>query len=229
MDRLLQYYKEIFFSDLIATIVALVGIIIYVNKRPERSLKPFIFYLAAYCILTSTIWLGFLLPTKSQRNVSIDIITYADFLFTLLEFHIFYNYLKTQSPKKTYDILRFVFIGIALTIFIYSHVQEGILTRTCLYIVFATQAVFILAISIIQIVTLFAYATVLKIIDEPVFWITAGFLFFTLCTLPNSFFLVFEIKLKTLNSLFSVFHVFYIMLFALIIKAFLCKPAPITS
>jgi hypothetical protein len=222
MDRLLRYYRQTYYSDLLAVTVAIVGIIIFLRTKPDRRLAVFAYYMGGYCFLTSLVWICRLVGKPIGKPLLV-FITYADFIFTVFEFLILFFYVSKVFSGRKFRLLMPAFVIGALCIFLLSHFLEGVLTSHYLYILFLWQSICISIISINVLYTLMVIPPDFKLSQVPVFWICAGFAFFTISTLPYSSMLTFKANVKTLDVLFTVFNVFYALLFFGIIKAFLCR------
>jgi hypothetical protein len=223
MDRLLQYYKDTYFSDVLAVIVAIIGITIYYRKKRDPSLKLFTYYLASYCLMTATIWAYRIVTRIEEGSTFLTIMTYWDYCFTVFEFFVLYRYISLTYHHKLFNFLKILFSSTALLLFILSHFHEGILTRHYLYLLFNSQALCILPTTIYLLYRLMIIPPNFELGQQPLFWIASGFAFLTITTLPYSTMLTLNVYTKTLEVLFSVFNVFYALLFMSIIKAFVCK------
>jgi hypothetical protein len=182
--------------------------------------------MTTYIILVSLLWYYLSVPDKIKSELWLEINIIADFLFTNFEFIIFSRFmLKEIADLQVLSrILNSSFVMFSAIVVTISLFRYGKLTLPSLYILYTVQAIIILALSLAKLLDLVSKYTIIPIVKENSFWITAGVLFLSLCTLPYSILLNFQEFGAHLNPLFSLFPLFYAILFLLIIKAFLCKP-----
>ena len=217
-----------YFSRPTLLLVAIVSIIISLrNRKKFKILDWFPIYLISFLVAFLA---NDMLYVLSLRPFFIPCSQYADYIFTLLELLVFsnlyYRIINNQSVKNTILITNMVFFAY----FIYMAVLDvdfpnGIseLTQSNVYTV---EAVLLLLMCLTYFFQVFRSLPYSDIKNEPIFWISAGLLFFVTCTLPHSLLenYIFKNYHSYSFSLYAIFYIFYILLFLMIIRAYSCKP-----
>jgi hypothetical protein len=228
MEEIINEIKRQYFSYPILIFVLIVSIFISLTRRKKfKILKYFpiyLFWLLAVLILNSVC-----LYPNSLCFYLLPFVQYTDYFFTLVELIVFSNFfyrlIKNYSLKKGIVVINIIFA----IYFIYKGVFDvnfylGISEATQAK-VYTIEAVVLLIICLIYFFQLFRDLPFSNLRDEPVFWVSAGVLFFTAGTLPYSLLENYIVTnyFSFSFSLYSIFYVFYVLLFSMIIKAYLCK------
>lgn len=103
----------------------------------------------------------------------------------------------------------------------YQNISENTQSK-----VYTVEAVILLLLCSFYYFELFRKKPSVNLKNEPAFWISTGLLFFMACTLPFSFldnYIAYYYP-HLHRVLYPIFDVFYILLFAMLIKACLCRP-----
>jgi hypothetical protein len=138
----------------------------------------------------------------------------------------YYRLIKSRQVKKSIIIINVLFA----LFFMYMGITDeriyhglSISTHSTVY---TTEGVILLLICSFYFFELFQKTPFVNLRNEPAFWISTGLLFFMACTLPYSFLVNYIAKYypHLLFVSYSIFYVFYILLFATIIRAYLGKP-----
>ena len=155
---------------------------------------------------------------------------YIDYSFTLIEmvtFSIFFYQLITKIIVKKLIIISNIFFSLFFIYMLtidpgfYASISETTQSR-----VYTAEGVILLMICLFYFIDFFKKPPNLNLNNEPVFWVSTGLLFFLTCTLPYSL-LENYIRKKfpdLILTSYSIFYIFYILLFLMIIRAYLCKP-----
>lgn len=226
MDFIISYFGNEYYIELVSAVLATICIFLPI-RRGHQYLRYLKIYFGAYLILLAVCcysYYFFYYSKQFWRPVS-RFKNSVDFSFTLLEFLVFYLCLKkflNSFLSRGVSLLFFICSGIIL---LCSLVDSGYITPECLYSLFTLQAISILLLCINYFYIIFKFNQGVQLINEPTFWIATGLTFFCVCTLP------FSVITKHLSSsdvpllmeLFPIFHVFYVLLFLMALKAFLCK------
>jgi len=198
------------------------------NRKKYKILKHIPLYIASLIM----VYIGNTLTNFALNFMGIA--SYLDYFFTLIEILIFSDFylqlIKNPLSKKLVVILN-VFFGI---FFIYMMFNDkrfsfGISDSTQSK-VYTIEGAILLIVCLFYFLELFKKPHNLNLKNEPVFWISTGLLLFFTCTLPFS---VLENYMSQNYPefnipLYSIFYVFYILLFLMIIRAYLCKPKKTT-
>src|SRR5688572_21930726 len=126
MPKLLDYFRDQFFTSVLLDIVLLVAVFISLKKRKKFTiLKYFPVYIASL-LLTSLFQYAVrvLRDFKYTTSSLLGIAEYMDFIFTLIEMlifsHFYYVLIKNRIAKKLIILFNLLF----LFFFIYMAVQD---------------------------------------------------------------------------------------------------------
>lgn len=226
MKDIFQYYfKENYFTDPIGLIVCLIGLIIlFANSRHKQEFNIFKFYFLFFILLKIYTYYHYYaffnqLPYASTIH---QIFRYMDFAFTIFEYFVFTFYLRNMINKKLLMLSIAFFSCSVIIIFIGSFLLNKFMFNSS---IFSSQAIALLIICFSYYYKIYKFPIDNKLSDEPSFWIVTGLTIFMACTLPYSLisdqFYIHNWKLHV--NIFSLFFVFYILLYVMIIKAYLCQ------
>jgi hypothetical protein len=231
MENLVRYFQETYFLDPIffCTCILCFMLSIKLNYK-HKTLRIFQVYFGAFVIdKISNYYFGFASNSITDRRFD----NLVDYFFTILEFSCFAYFIRsnihTASKRTIIFWISIFFYTIALFLMSYCLRNNGYVNQKSNNILYAIQATCLLILCIIYFVQSFKAAP-RNLKQDPSFWIVVGLTFFTLSTLPFTILLNFLLDnyRATYNSLFSIFFVFYIFLFATVIRGYLCEPKPIT-
>jgi len=231
-DQINTYDKQ-FYTDLILFCALLVTIFVSrKNKNRFRILKYFPIYAISFLV---GIVVNRLSTINHVPNRLFPFATYFDFFFTLLELlifsHFYHQLIKNRIVKKLIVVtnLLFVFFFIYMGVGDKNFYDKGI-SESTQSIVYTVEAIILLLLCSFYFFELFKKLPVADLKNEPVFWVSTGLFFFLVCTLPYSLMENYIDKYYPNMSftLYSLFYVFYILLFIMIIRAYLCKPEAMT-
>jgi hypothetical protein len=226
MESLLDYFKIVYFTDPLVCLLAVVGLIVLRYSRINDSrLKSFGFLFLSHIILriyTYVVWSSLFRDSLAYPKLLLTL-AILDYIVTVLEYGVFAYYIKPKVNNRTIRIANFCFSACVIAGLVSLIIDSKLHPDGLLY---TSQAIAIIILCFSYFLELFNKPPQYMLTREPSFWIICGFAFFMVSTLPYSIILD---DLRNLNgdlydSVFSIFHVFYILLFAMIFKAFLCKP-----
>lgn len=230
MRSLIKHWNAHYYTEPMLILVLCIAFIISIKNRKKSKVLKFIpFYIMSLIIdfiLSSIFFLT--RESNSQSKLFLGISSYADYLFTLVEMTIFSHfYLQLIYNRIAKKII--IFLNIFFLIFFiyklledkdfYHHISED--TQS---IVYTVEGIILLLICIFYFFELFSRTPHLDLKNEPVFWVSTGLLFFLACTLPYSLLENYIDKNYPDYFLYSIFYIFYMLLFLMIIRAYLCKP-----
>jgi hypothetical protein len=230
LENLFRQWALSYFLDPATVLTALIGFVIFISKNDKQNTAYiFLDYFIAYILLKLIFFASPLLP-QSWRPNWISIERLADYIFTLIEFLIFFVFFKTvlyfSSHKRILVIICYIFMSTGCAILFHDIAVFGKVRNSSVLFLFNVQAVSLLIPCIFYCLQIFKLKPTLNLLQEAAFWITTGLSFFMLSTLPFSLLLnSFSKSNSTIYfDLFDLFYCFYIILFSMIIRAYLCKP-----
>ena len=225
MEKLMEYFRMTWYLEPLFACVCIICFMISIKlKGRHHILDNFRFYFAGFTVLNLHFYLAFFY----SHPIKAAIYHHLDYFFTIFEFLVFTRIFSSGVDthlKKITNILTVGFLIIAAAIIVYNIYTRAILTQESKEIFFTIQAVFLLIPCAFYFTQLFKIPTN-NLENDPRFWVATGVGMFMLSTLPLSFCLnYFSISTGKLHEqLFTIFDAFYIMLFLMILRAYLCKP-----
>lgn len=185
-------------------------------------------YLIAYG-LTFIIIDGTILIRQQYDYYAYQVQHYTDYIFTIIEFVLIAYYFYTNNlnslQKKILTILAILFL-IATLAFSFQLPRGLAVAR-----LYTTQVFLLLIPSFFYFRNLFKKPTSTDISNAPSFWISTGIAFFLLCTMSLSIIETFLLNHKPhiLAKLYPIYYIFYMLMFVMFFRAYLCKPAIFNS
>ena len=232
MDFLVSYFSNEYYIELLNAIIAFIAICLPI-KTTNQFLIYFKIYFAVYLLLLATTCYSHYhyFAFKKFYKPLVYFQNGFDFLFTILEFLVFYRALSFYVHRWVRLTILSSFLALGIVLWAKSMIEVGFVTEDYLFMFFTLQSISLLPICVGYFYTIFKFNQGLELSREPTFWLATGLTFFSLCTLPFS--LVSRYLLITdaalLVQLFPIFHVFYVLLFLMTLKAFLCPRATHSS
>ena len=232
MNKLIEVWKASYFTDPLLTIVLIILLIIALKKRknyPQFKLFPIYFALFIILKLEQFIYFPFF-----YRGVHpafyVRLYNYFDCLVTLSEFFVFmyffYSILNGSKLKKI--IIALTTVGLIIFFFIIFHdlFSYQKLEYVSLNNIYIIELLILLLSCSFYYIELFRSNPVLKLTNTPDFWVAGGLTFYLACTLPITIIIPYIFKTNSLLylNLYSIIYLFYILLFLMTIRAYLCKP-----
>lgn len=232
IEKLFEYWSKTYFLDPLSALTALIGLIVFFLKKNKKSpVYIFRYYFLGYVILKFIFFVSPFLPRNLILfNKWVTVEELADYIFTLIEFLLFYFYfkkiLKSSFYKKILTTVCYVFLLIGCSILFYDMILFGKVQISSVGFLFNIQAVSLLVPCIFYYIEIFRSEPTLDLLQDSSFWVATGLGFFMISTLPVSLLLnnLYKSNVRVYYNLFTVFYVFYIILFSMITRAYLCKP-----
>lgn len=230
INRLFYYWSLSYYTSPVATLMALAGFITLLIKRKTKTpTQIFVYYFAAYVILSLIYSVTALFNTHSLHHIVLKIEQFADFCFTLFEFLIFYIFfqdtLKTNIHKRILSIVGFTFFIIGISLLICLAVLFDAAQSWPVHFLYNLQAVSLLIPCAFYYTEIFQLKPNLHLEQEPSFWVVTGLSFVLICTFPLSLSInyLYQTNKIVYSNLYSIFFIFYFLLFLMIIRGHLCK------
>lgn len=232
IDKLFHLWSKTYFLDPLSALTALIGLIVFILKRDQKSpAYIFRYYFLGYILLKAIFFITPVLPRDLiAYSKVITVEELSDYIFTSVEFLLFYFYfkkiLRSSFYKQVLTIICYLFLSIVCTILFHDLILFRKVQTSSVGFLFNIQAVSLLIPSIFYYFEIFRSEPTLDLLQDPSFWIATGLCFFMISTLPFSLLLnnFYKSNIVVYYNLFTVFYVFYIILFSMIIRAYLCKP-----
>jgi len=221
-------FEDQFYTDIILQCALFATIVVSIkHKNKFRILKNFPVYSGSFLVVMI---INRLCTNNHIPNLLFPLSTFLDYFFTLLELIIFSNFyhqlIKNHTVKRLIIVsnllfvLFFIFMGVRDKNFYHQGISEK--TQS---IVYTVEGIILLFLCSFYYFELFKRLHVINLKNEPVFWVSTGLFFFVTCTLPYSLLENYIDKYYPNYSfmLYSLFYLFYILLFIMIMRAYLCK------
>jgi hypothetical protein len=232
MQKLINHWSKVHYTEPLLLLVLCIAFVIAIKHRNKyRILRFFPLYMISLILAFITFLLPYFIEaTKHWLRSPLNISSYADYLFTLIEMiifsHFYFHLTRIQLVRQLIVIVNMIFFLFFIIMFFKEESYFLLITERTESIVYTVEAVLLLVICSFYFFELYKKKPYLNLKNEPSFWISTGLLFFLACTLPYSLlenyiakhYPGFDI------SLYSIFYIFYILLFLMIIRAYLCKP-----
>jgi hypothetical protein len=231
MDRIFEVWRRVYFTEPIFLNILLVTLIIaLVKRRAIPSLRWIPLYISLFLLffLVDYAYTIFVFPADEEGFQKVQ--RQINFFITVLELLVFISFFYSQIHirilRKTLDLLLMVSLAAVAFIYLETHLNHGFITFTQLNRVYIIELATLFFVSLCYFIQLFRETPVENLRDLPGFWIATGLSFYSLCTLPitiaNSYFF-YQARGMVYTNLFSIIYIFYILLFILITRSFLCR------
>jgi len=236
MSKLLQDWTPGYFTDLFLSVfLILVFIVSFIKRKKHPSFKFFPFYFASFIILQLHYYIAIIFFFKPSYRKNIPLVnSYIDRITTIAEFFVFMYFLycsiKSVQKKKLTMWLAIVGLTIAVAIILKEVFWDGAVKYRSLTNIYILESSSMLIPCFFYYHELFSASPKLKLRQDANFWTITGLTIYLICTLPITFVLAYlsEIDYPLYIQVYSIIHIFYIFLFTLIIKSYLCKPINLT-
>jgi hypothetical protein len=226
MEILLNLWKQSFYTDPILFISNIIILYISIKKKQNHFiLKLFPIYLGSFLILSIIFYCGIVFLSKSNYyKIFLVVKHYTDFAVTLIELFVFGNLLL--KVIKNWGIKNFITWGLIIIIIGEILLFTDSVTYQVLENLYIIEDLFLLIPCVVYFVELFRSPPILKLLDEPSFWVVTGLFFFVVFTLPVTLLSGYLKKLsyELYVHFYAIVYLSYILLFLMICKAYLCKP-----
>ena len=232
MQFILYYWKSQFYTPLIKDIILIVTLWIAFKNRGKFPILKFMPIYTFALLLASLVFLGAWIARDLSfyPELFFGLASYIDYLFTLVEMvifsHFYYQLIKSRLVKRIILFANGLFIGFFVYMAITDQGRYSYISEEKQTVVYTIESLILLFPCICYVIELFKKQPTSTLKNQPEFWVSTGVLFFMACTLPYS--LLENYITKNFDDVilasYSIFHVFYILLFLMIIRAYLCKP-----
>lgn len=222
-----------FFEPILLLVLSITLIIALKNDKKHAILKSLPFYISSLLLVfLSGAFVSLSWKLKYHFLFFVGLSSFIDYTFTFIElitFSIFfYQLLNNRAMKKLIVISNFIFSILFFYMFFSEpsfHNKISDITQSKVY---TLEGIILLVFCIFYFFELFKKSLAIQITNEPAFWVSTGLFFFLTCTLPFS---LIENYIRNkypelIISYYSIFYIFYILLFSMLIRAYLCKPQP---
>ena len=218
MQDLTTIFEASFYTEPLMILCALFAFMFGVTFRSKFRELRFMFLYAGSSIL-QLLSLYYAILWRPSVEFFIEHVTSN--IFILIEstilFHFFNCIIVVQSLRRIIQVIFTIFV--LYVILLWSFTNSFYYHPTRLYL---PQAFCILSFCFLYFFQLFKLPPKLLLLNTPAFWVTIGCLFYFSCTIP----LFFVGVLSPLPiSYLSINYLCYSVLFLLITKSFLCRPA----
>lgn len=233
MDKLIEHWKTSYYTDLLLSISLISVFIISLTKRKKYpQFKFFPFYFASFIVLQFKVYLSAILSVDNPYRLKIlsPMGNYIDYFVTLAEFiafiYFFYCIIRNNKKRKLIKWLTGMGLSIALFILLKDIFYNGSFWYSSLTNVYIVESLILLVPCFFYYRELFTFPPKLNLLHEANFWTVTGLTFYLLCTFPITFisFYLAKTNYSIYAQTFSIIYLFYILLFLMIIKSYLCKP-----
>lgn len=223
MQDLISFWKANYYTTLLLSIVLCVTFIISLKNRKKFQLLK---YIPLYTITLFLVCLSSDLHSASHIITFLRLTHYLDYFFTLLELiifsHFYYYLINNRIIKKTIIPVNLAFF----VFYVYMLVQDEsfykAVSEKTQTIVYTIEGLILLLVCLTYFIELFKKPAYLNLKNDPAFWVSTGLLFFLTCTLPFSVLENYITNSELISWLYPIFYIFYILLFSMIIRAYLC-------
>jgi hypothetical protein len=201
---------------ILITVAALIIAIIHYKRH--RNLRILTWYIAFSLVQDMAAVYAY--PTLQLGNYSVTLfhaITIAFMFFEFIVCNLFIlRYIGSSLRRRIIRINALLFLGFVIFAAALTHPDFS----DPYYIV--PECVFLVIPCLIYFYELFLTMNLRPLKDQPAFWVVTGILFLNACDIP----LLLTAKLmgNYFREVYSLNYILYIVLFALLIRAFLCPP-----
>lgn len=229
MERLINLWKENFFTEISLLFILIICLIISFKRRKQFSLlKYFPVYLAAF---TSLIINDYLLNTILYNSEYFRLYTkYGDGILNLfvttIEFlvltNIIYRATITLRNKKIIIFTSSITLLLYILQIFNIQIQNKISFLSILHQIYIIESCSLIIITTIYFIELYKSPPESNYSTIPAFWIACGLMFYLIGTLPMTIVTnyIFQTNIHLYKNLFALIYVFYCMFFLMVIKAY---------
>jgi len=217
--KIFRFLAQNFYSVgimILFTLAALVISLAYYKRH--RNLRIFTYYIAFS--LLADMYAFYAFPYSSNAHFQLVILWATNQAFMLFEFiacNLFIlRYTASALRRRIIRINGLLFFGFLILISI------RIYPRNLSVSFVLWESIFLVPPCLIYFYDLFLRVTLRPLRDQPAFWIVTGILFLHACDIP--LWLTVPFLGKYAEAAYTLNYIFYIMLFILLIRAYLCAP-----
>ncbi len=236
MERIIQIWQRVYFTEPILIYVLLLTLIVSIMKR--RTVPGFRWlpvYLGLFLLFFAVDYAYTIFHFPAHQEQFQKYQREINFYVTVVEMLVFLSFflsnLRNASVRKMVKYLGAITLTAFLFIYINTHARHGHITYSNLNLVYIIELAALLSCCVLFFIQMFKEPPVSNLRNMPGFWVASGLSFYCLCTLPltiaNSYFF-YNARGLIYANLYSIIYLFYILLFILITRSFLC-PRPGTT
>lgn len=232
MQRLIAIWEKSSYTEHLLVLVLCLALTISIQKRNKYKIlnRIPVYIVSLLMVFISGSVSCFATDAKYHPGLFSELAEYIDYSFTIVEMVTFsffyYQLIGSLIVKKLIIILNIVFCLFCIYMFFMDQGFYQSMSQVIQSEVYAVEAVILLIVCLFFFIEMFTKPPYIDLKNEPIFWISTGLLFFLTCTLPYS--LLESHISRNIPSFYppsySIFYIFYIFLFLMIIRAYLCKP-----
>lgn len=231
-NYIFKTWRLVYYTEPLLLVVLILALCISLKVRKgHRGLVLIPLYISFFIVeIVSDYAAAFLYYNKVFNVKKFNFVCYLDYILTLIELLTFIVFFHTEiGNKKSKKIILYTTFLYCLyflvELFFDSEFPTSVSDNTQSR-VYTIEAIVLMGSCCFYFFELFKNFPFKNIKKEPSFWIATGLLFFLACTLPYS--LIENYLRKNYYDLmlnfYSIFYIFYILLFCMIIKSYLCQP-----
>ncbi len=231
MEKIKILWDRTYYSELVLNLLLVVLLIVSImNLKKHPQLRIFPIYIFSFILLKANIYSYYLLKGQPVAETLKYIHGYSDLIVTLLEFlafiYFFMSVFNSRKRKVVTLIITILFYIASFLITIFNLIPDINNNYDSLTLIYILESFALLVPCFFYFQELFFSTRRVNPLEIADFWAASGITFYTICTLPTSFFLDYfnRTDYALYQQLFSIVNIFYIVLFAMMLKSYLCKP-----
>lgn len=235
-NYIFKTWRSVYYTEPILLVVLVMTLFVSLKlRKSHKGLILFPFYISFFIVeIFSDYVAAYLYYSKVMNVKKFNVVCYLDYLLTVFELVTFIVFFQSEiNNKKSKKILlytTFLYCIYFLLELFFDLEFPGSISDNTQSRVYTVEAIVLLSGCGFYFIDLFKNIPFNSIKKEPSFWVATGLLFFLACTLPYS--LIENYLRKNYYDLmlnfYSIFYIFYILLFCMIIKAYLCQQKNLT-
>jgi len=231
MNRLIESWESTFYTDVILYVVLFATLFVSISRRkyfPQLRLFPL--YLVFFILLTTSSYIRTSLETTPYISIMpFRVIISQEYFVALLEYFVFSIFI--MKILYTSHFKRIVQASIAVTTiaftlgYIFTFNVSSHAKYVMLHYLYLVESALLLLGVVFYYIELFKFSPQSNLLKNPQFWVTSGLTFYLLCTLPITIISphLLGVDRGLYINMFSMIYTFYIILFLMIIKGYLCR------
>jgi|SRR5688572_30696209 len=230
MKNIIQLWKSSFFtSPVLFIILVIVFIISLFNSGKYRQFRLFPLYTGSFAVLFLYTYILQLIINPQKPTVYLyKLETFLDYMITILEFisFTFFLYITSQAKifRKSIKVISVVTIAIFIFFSISSIYDTWPGDRIKIHSIYVIESCVLLFFCCLYFVDLFRSNSRANVLSSPDFWVATGLAIYIIGTLPITLITAYFYTSDRLlyKNMYAIIYFFYIQLFLMIIKAYLC-------
>jgi len=236
INHILKTWESSFYTQPVLLVTLILALVISIRfRKRHKGLILLPYYLILFIIeILSDYVAAFIYYNKIFNPKEFNFVCYLDYLLTVIElltFVIFFHSeIKSNKLKRILVLVSSFFCIYFLSEFFLNPEFPSSVSDNTQSRVYTLEAIILLGGCSFYFLEVFRKFPNINIKEESSFWIATGLLFFLACTLPYSLIENYLRKshYQLMLNFYSIFYLFYIFLFSMIIKAYLCRQRKLT-